>query len=96
MKRLLFLMCALLLLVDLADDGYIGKVKYVPPYGQGANSFNLSSQHPDKIDLQFGLPPPKWPCSLHCWQYLVKSIEVGRAFTVSGCHLLSSSGGMPL
>jgi hypothetical protein len=96
MKRILFLVCALLLLVDLADDGYLGKVTYATPYGKGSNSFNLSSKNPDKIDLQFGLPPPKSIGSLHCWQYLLTSIEVGHTFTVSGCHLLSSSGGMPL
>jgi hypothetical protein len=95
MKRILLLICILLVLVDLADDGYLGKVNYVFPHGQGASSFNSSSQKTNKIDLQFGLSPPKYPSSPHYWQYLVKSIEVTRFSNINDDYLLSSSGGIP-
>jgi hypothetical protein len=96
MKRVLFLICALLLLVDLADDGYLGKVNYVFPHGKGASSVDSPSQKNNKIDFQLGLLPPKSPSSPYCWQYLAISVEVTRFFSINGDYLLSSSGGIPL
>jgi hypothetical protein len=96
MKRILFFICALLLFFDLADDGYLGKVNYVGPQGQRASWFKSVPIKLEKIDLEFGLPPPKSPVSPHFCQYLAKSIEFVLFFTTSGCHLLSSSGGIPL
>jgi hypothetical protein len=96
MKRVLLLICALLLLIDLADDGYLGKVNYVFPHGQGAGSFDSPSQKNNKIDFQFGLPPPKSSGSPHCWQYLTKSVEVTQSAIINDDYLLSSAGGIPL
>ena len=96
MKRVLLLISALLLLVDLADDGYLGKVNYVFAYGQGASSYNSPSQKNNKIDLQLGLPPPESPGSPHCRQYQAKLFKVTHFLSIKGYYLLSSSGGIPL
>jgi hypothetical protein len=96
MKRIFFLVCALLLLLDLTDDGYIGKAKYVAPHGQGKYSFSSSSQNPVKIDLQSVISPTKLLGRPHCCKDLLKLIEVFSGFTINGCYLLGSSGGIPL
>jgi hypothetical protein len=52
MKRLLILLCALCLLLDLADDGFLGKVPIIPPHSP-VNSLSFHSQAPDSDQVDF-------------------------------------------
>ena len=54
MKRILFLLCALLLLKDLADDGCLCKATALPPHGPGKFSFTTSPDSSGTIVGRFG------------------------------------------
>jgi hypothetical protein len=51
MKRLIFFICVLFLLLDLADDGCLGKVKFVAPQSPG-KYLEVSAKHygPEAFD----------------------------------------------
>jgi hypothetical protein len=55
MKRILFLICALLLLADLADEGRLDKVRLAAPQCPGKFSSTYSSQHKGEVALQVNL-----------------------------------------
>jgi hypothetical protein len=96
-KRTVLLICALVLLLDLADDGYLGKVKYVAP-DSPAKSLDFSVEnhksgtvdfHPDLLAANF----PGTPC-----QSLSQPATpvVWTAVKIIVSSLLASSGGLPL
>ncbi len=52
MRRLLFLICAVVLLLDLADDGCLGKVKFVAPQHAAQYSVASSNHNSGKVECR--------------------------------------------
>ena len=61
MKRILFLICVLLLLGDLANDGYIGKALRLCPQLPGNISFTSSPTARAMSYLQLGFRLKDYP-----------------------------------
>jgi hypothetical protein len=96
MKRIFFLMCALLLLADLADDGYIGKVPALLPQGPENLSFTTSADNSENMTPQGGLLLGELRVILQRRQNQSVAVEVGNTLARIDCCLLGSSGGLPL
>jgi hypothetical protein len=96
MKRIFFLICALLLLGDLADDGYLGKVPALLPQCPGNFSVSTSPDNPGNTASQVWLPPGELRGILPRWQNRPVLVEVGKTLAKIDCCLLGSSGGLPL
>jgi hypothetical protein len=96
MKRIFFLMCALLLLADLTDDGYIGKVPALLPHCPGTSSFATSPDCSGNTAPQVWLPLGELQVTLQRWQNQEVSVAVGNTLAKIDCCLLGSSGGPPL
>jgi hypothetical protein len=96
MKRGVLLILALLLLLDLADDGYLGKAKFVPPYSTAKTSLTSAPQYDTgKIDSSGSLPSPDWrdmsgPRHL---QPVMPLVQLARKI-ITPCNN-GSSGGIP-
>ena len=76
MKRILFLICVLLLLGDLADDGYIGKAPLLSPQLPGNISFTSSPDGSDNVVSSAWIPPGRLPCILQRGQNQLHLAEV--------------------
>jgi hypothetical protein len=96
MNRILFFICALLLLVDLADDGYFGKAPLLPPQCPGKISFVSSPGGWGNVVALAWIPPERLPCILQRGQNQRHLAEVADALAEIDCFFLSSSGGLPL
>jgi hypothetical protein len=96
MKRIFFLMCALLLLADLADDGFLGKVPALLPQCPGNISFTTSPYSSGNNAPQVSLPLGELRVILQHWQNQLVFVEVGNILAKIDCCLLGSSGGLPL
>ena len=96
MKRILFFICALLLLLDLADDGYFGQAPPLVPQCPGKISFTSSPGGSDNVVSSVWIPPVRLPCILQRGQNQLHLAEVASALAKIDCSLLSSSGGLPL
>jgi hypothetical protein len=100
MKRVGMLILALLLLLDLAEDGFLGNVKFCLPTLSAKIAVTASHNHPDSSPGQgdFHHEPgasdgPKSP------RYNVArsvSLQVLPTLQIMQCCHLSSSGGIPL
>jgi hypothetical protein len=96
MRRFVLLIFVLLLLIDLGDDGSLGKARFVNPVSPSAGS-SVSSPHcsMDQVDSWCGPPLRDVPDISHLYQ--------GQRLTCNGRQILkkissgniSSSGGMP-
>jgi hypothetical protein len=83
-------------MLDMADDGYLGKAQFDVPLGQGTYSFTCFPDGSGNLDTQVGLPltnfldiPPGFP-------NLPLLLEVDRAISLIDFYFSSSSGGLPL
>jgi hypothetical protein len=83
-------------MLDLADDGCLGKAQFAVPLGQGTYSFTCSPNGLANLDPQVGLPltnlldiPQRLP-------NLPLLLEVDRAISLIDFYFSSSSGGLPL
>jgi hypothetical protein len=96
MRRLIFLICAVVLLFDLADDGRLGKVKFVAP--NHAAQFSASSAHSTsgQVDSQAGLPPAGLLGSPPPFTSQSASFGFVRCLTTNNFHFFGSAGGLPL
>jgi hypothetical protein len=95
MKRILLLLCALLLMADLADDGFLGKVPYLLPHCPGNFSLTTLSGTSCKIASQGWLPLGGVRFIFQRWQTQPVLVEVGDTHAKIDCYLHSSSGGLP-
>jgi len=97
MRRFLLLIFALLLMLDLADDGCLGKAKFVSPLSPPPAS--ADSSHKTKSgqgDFWLELPPADSRGNLnHFGTYSVK-VSIQHDFIIKYYHHISSSGGLPL
>jgi hypothetical protein len=97
MRRLLLVLFVLLLLIDLGDDGFPGKVKFVSPLPPPEGSV-VSSPHygVEQVD-SWGELPLRDSSEIinYCrYQELTCNVQQNLKMIIS-CHT-SSSGGMPL
>ena len=96
MKRILILICTLLLLADLADDGCLGKVKSLAPRCPGTISVTSSLGSSDNIESQVWILLVELVSILQRWQNQLVIIEVHDALSITNPYFFSSSGGLPL
>jgi hypothetical protein len=57
MKRLIFLICAVVLLLDLGAGGSLGNPKFVSSHNHAQSSVTSSQQSSGKADAKAALPP---------------------------------------
>jgi hypothetical protein len=96
MRRLVFLICAVVLMLDLADDGCLGKVKLVAPTHAAGYSVASTAHGSGKVDSQVDLPPLNWQVLTSQFPdqpVLIRGIHCHRKCNFS---LFGSSGGIPL
>jgi hypothetical protein len=97
MKRVVLLILVLLLMADLAEDGYLGKPMFLPPHSSAKTSVT-SSHHLDSNDIDFCLKiaAKDWPGTPRHGDD--QPIILGATITlqiIHCCHI-SGSGGVPL
>jgi hypothetical protein len=96
MKRLIFLFCALVMLFDLADDGGLGKVKFVAPQPSANSAVSSASLKSTQVHLKVSAPPPNlWDIRIPCRGQTI-CLAALHCLNLIGCHFLGSSGGLPL
>jgi hypothetical protein len=96
MKRILITFFALFLLLDLADDGHIGKAQFVAPTSADSYSLTSSLDSSTSIDTQVGVPIANLLQIPHRFPSRPALSEADCAFTLIDFYFLSSSGGLPL
>lgn len=97
MKRMLVLIGALLLMLDLADDGCLGKAKFVCPTAPIRSSVN-SHQSDDlcKVDSSYELlPAVSWGIPRQCESRPVTP-RFHHTYKLIDYYHSGSSGGLPL
>jgi hypothetical protein len=96
MKRIVFLICALLLVFDLANDGCIGKAP--PPSPRCADKFflTLSPESSTNTESPLCIPPAGFPDILRSWHTPSLLAEIENPPGKIDYYLLASSGGIPL
>ena len=95
MKRILLLICALIILADLADDGCFGKARPLTPRCLTKISLTSSPGSSDSVECPAGISPTKFPGIRQPWQNQIILIEVDEIPAIIDHSLLSSSGGLP-
>jgi hypothetical protein len=98
MKRMVLLILVLMLLVDLAEDGYLGKATFCLPCPSAKTTVTSSHNCPGSGQGDFGheLASPKAPgCPRHDEARPV-SLHVPPILQIIHCCHLSSAGGIPL
>ena len=98
MKSAVLFILMLILLVDVAEDGYLGNVKYCLPQ-PSAKTTVISSHHFSGLgqgDFQNDLASPYFPGSPRYGEARPVSIFVPPNLQIMHCCHLSSSGGIPL
>jgi predicted small lipoprotein YifL len=98
MKRLVLLILVLLLLVDLAEDGCLGKAMLYLPCPSAKTSVTSCHQHPGSGQSDFGhdLASPKVPGSPRHGEARPVSLQVPPHLQIMHCCHRGSSGGIPL
>lgn len=97
MKRMVIFICVLFLMLDIADDGCLGKAKFNLPQPQAETSLT-SSYHPDsnQTDFHHKLTATDLP-GIHRLEYTQPvTLCVLPTIRIIHCCHLSSSGGIPL
>jgi hypothetical protein len=97
MRRFLMLIFVLLLLVDLADDGFLGKARFVSPVSPLSGSVASSHQYAaEQVDSWCELPLRNSPGIFNHYQNQPISCSfLNNLKKISSWHT-SSSGGIPL
>jgi hypothetical protein len=96
MKRILFLLCAILLLADLADDGCLVNPQPAVHRFPGTISFTSSPGSSDKVESRVWIPCSELIGIRQRWQNQSVLVEVNNAPKLIHPYLLGSSGGIPL
>ncbi len=96
MKRVVLLFLALLLLIDLADDGHFGKATFVAPQSTAKTSLiSPLLDYSGTVDSRYTLPSDGWKISrLIQWQPV--TLPLRTALKLNIYNHTSSSGGIPL
>ncbi len=98
MKRVVPLILVLLLLVDLAEDGCLGKATAYLPCPSAKTTVTSSHHSPDSGQSDSGheLASPKVPGRPYRGEARSVSLHVPPTLTRIDCCHLSSAGGIPL
>jgi len=96
MRRLTFLICAVVLLLDLADDGCLGKVKFVAPQHAAKCSVDSSGHNSGKVHSPGALSPEHLQEFRYDFDGQMASVRVVPSFKINDFYLFGSSGGIPL
>ena len=91
MRRFIFLLSAGILLLNLAEDGDIGKVRFVALPGLGQHH-----TEDDFHDVQICLPPDLLHKISHPWLNQLVIPDLNPILTTTYLFYSSSSGGIPL
>ncbi len=96
MKRGILLIVALLLVLDLAEDGYLGRAKFVPPHSSAKTSLTSSPQFDSaKIDSS-DLPPSQNWAKIPCPRQVQPVMQPAQqSLKITTYCNNGSSGGMP-
>jgi predicted small lipoprotein YifL len=98
MKRVVLLFLVLMLLMDLADDGCIGKATFYLPHPTAKTTVTSCDSHPcsgqgdsgPELTSQHGPGPPRHSENRTVRPHVPPTLQI-----ILCCHL-SSSGGIPL
>jgi hypothetical protein len=97
MKRAFLLIFALLLMIDLAEDGCLGKASFIPPHSSAKASVTSPYPHgsgnPDSPHV-LALPDLQGPCSPG--RSRLVTYRIRQTFKISEYCFTGSSGGIPL
>jgi hypothetical protein len=98
MKRMVLLILVLVLLVDITEDVFLGKVKFCLPNHSAKTSVTSSHYHPgfSKIDTALALAFQKLPGSPRPCNARPLTLRLLPTLQIIHCCHLSSSGGIPL
>jgi hypothetical protein len=98
MKRVVLLMLVLLLLVDLAEDGCLGKVTFCLPCPSAKTTVTSFHDCPGSGQSDFGheVASPNVPGRSRYGEARSLSLHVPPTLQIIRCCHLSSSGGIPL
>jgi hypothetical protein len=96
MKRGILLILMLVLLVDLAEDGYLGSVEFGPLQAAVSTSFsNFHYQSSRQVVSSRSLPSPDWRDIFNPWQSQ-PVMQMGQlAFKIITSCNNGGSGGIP-
>jgi hypothetical protein len=94
-KRILLLLCAILIIVDLADDGCLGKAPLLAPQYPEQISLTDSLDSSGDIAPQCCLAIEVSPGILKRWQEKLALVYVGNCLINNICYGIGSSGGLP-
>jgi hypothetical protein len=94
--RTVMLFCAIVLLVDLAEDGYLGKADPIMPPCSGKIFHSCSPGKSGSAESPVLIPPERLPDIFQGWRDQSFLVENENLFTIIDCYLLGSSGGLPL
>ncbi len=97
MKRIMLFIFVLLLMIDLADDGFFGKVEFYLPYPSAKTSIT-PSLHPDsgQIDFRHEIASTDLSRSFRHGDVQPVTLRVLPTLQIMHCCHLNSSGGIPL
>jgi hypothetical protein len=98
MKRLVLLILVLILMVDLAEDGYLGKATPYLPCPSAKTSLTSSHNHPGsgQTDFRHELASTDLPGSPHYDEAQPTILLLPHTLQIMHCCHLGSSGGIPL
>lgn len=96
MKQILLLLCAFILLLDLADDGCLGKAAPLILNSPGTFTFTSSPDNSGKVETQVWLPPTKLLVISRRLQNRPTLGQIDRDVKIIPPYLFVSSGGIPL
>jgi hypothetical protein len=98
MKRLVLFILVLILLVDLAEDGYLGKVKFCLSNHSAKTSVTSSYHHSDlgQSVSQHELASPNKQGPPRRGEARPVRLQVSPTLQIMDCCHLSSAGGIPL
>jgi hypothetical protein len=86
----------MVLLFDLAEDGCLGKVKFVAPHHLAKASLAATTQQSAKVYFKVDRPPPDELKYSFFFQTPPPSSGIFQYHNLSGFYCLGSSGGLPL
>ncbi len=90
------LLCAIVLLIDLAEDGCLGKAEPITPPFSGKIVHSGSPGKSGSAESPTFIPPARLPDILQGRQNQSSLFENKNPLTIIDCYLLGSSGGLPL
>jgi hypothetical protein len=96
MKRVVMLICALVLVLDLSDDGRLGKAPFVSPHSL-VKSLEVSPEHYGSVELGWHneiLRDNFQDASPQSFDQPVNSVVTHTRKIIHSCNLCSS-GGIP-